>query len=133
MAEAFGVAAGAAGFISLSIQIGKGIDAVRDIFNCLDKTPDELGQLLHELGLLSTLLQEATTRNTDDADFVLVACRDSCQIILNSMNALEERLALGSVRGRKAKAQKLIALKHWKEEVEGLKRDIMKAKVNFLL
>ena len=49
MAEVFGIVAGAAGFVSLLIQVISGIDTLRDISNRADEASAELASLVMEL------------------------------------------------------------------------------------
>jgi hypothetical protein len=76
MAEVFGIAAGAAGFISL-IQVISSIDTLHDISNRADKAPAELSSLMIELTCLKCFMNEVIDKALCNDDYMLQACHAS--------------------------------------------------------
>lgn len=133
MAEAFGIAAGLAGFVSLTLQVSKGLTTLHDIRNSVNKAPEELSLLLSELTFLWNLMQKVSDNKSDDTDFVIKACYESCELVVNGLKELDARLAIEPTENRKQRLRKFLALRHWKEDVEVLHRHISNAKGNFIL
>lgn len=62
MAEAFGIAAGAVGFVSLLGQITSGINKLRDITSSAEAAPDDMQSVMRELDFLVHVMQEANDK-----------------------------------------------------------------------
>jgi hypothetical protein len=134
MAEvAFGIAAGAAGFIPLLIQIINGIDTLRDITNRADKAPVEVSSVMNELTCLQRLIQEIADRTPRNNDFLLKMCHASCEDVVRGLEKLKKKLPAESEGRGKQKVLKIFAFRHWKEDVEALQRSIQGAKINLIL
>lgn len=133
MAEIFGVAAGAAGFVSLLIQIVSGIDILRDISSRADKAPAELDSLINELSFLEHLMQQVIDKAPRNDDFVLQHCHASCDQVVRGLAKLQKRFPTKTGSMGRHKLRKLFNFRHWKEDVEGLERSIQGAKINLIL
>jgi hypothetical protein len=129
MAEVFGIAAGAAGFCSLLIQIINGIDTLRDISNRADKAPAELSSLTIELTYLKHLIEEVVDKKPCNDDFVLQLCHASCEHVVRGLEKLKKRLPTESEGTGKQKVLKIFTFRHWKEDVEALQRSIRAPKL----
>ncbi|KAF8855102.1 hypothetical protein BDZ45DRAFT_805312 [Acephala macrosclerotiorum] len=133
MAEVFGIAAGAAGFVSLLIQVISGIDTLRDIGNRADKAPAELASLTIELTCLKRLMEEVIDKAPCNDDFVLQLCQASCEQVVKGLEKLKKRVPTESEGTGKQKLLKIFTFRHWKEDVEVLQRSIQGAKINLIL
>ena len=133
MAEVFGIAAGAAGFVSLLVQIIGGIDTLRDISNRAVKAPAELSSLMNELICLQRLMKEVIDKPPHKDDCVLQMCHATCEDVVRGLEKLKKRLPSKSEGMAKQKVLKIFALRHWKEDVEVLQRSIQGAKINLIL
>jgi hypothetical protein len=133
MAEIFGIAASAAGFVSLLIQIINGIDTLRDISNRADKAPAELASLMTELTFLRRLMEEVIDKAPCNDDFVVQLCHASCEHVVSGLKRLKKRVPAESEGAGKQKVLKIFAFRHWKEDVEVLQRSIQDAKTNLIL
>ncbi|KAH6974327.1 hypothetical protein BKA56DRAFT_645492 [Ilyonectria sp. MPI-CAGE-AT-0026] len=118
MAEAFGIAAGAVGFVSLLIQVTSGINKLRDITNSADVAPAELDSLMHELDFLVNVMREANARAPSQNDVILQHCQANCDQVVRDLE--------GKVFG-------ILAFRHWKGNVEVLHRSIQAAKLNLIM
>jgi hypothetical protein len=133
MAEVFGIAAGAAGFVPLLLQVINGIDTLRDISNRADKAPAELSSLMTELTFLKRLIKEVIYKTPRDDDFVLQLCHASCEHVVRGLEKLKKILPTELEGTGKQKVLKIFAFRHWKEDVEALQRSIQGAKINLIL
>jgi hypothetical protein len=133
MAGIFGIAAGAAGFVPLLIQIISSINTLRDINAHADKTPAELCSLMSELICLKDLMKQVTDKKPRSDDFVLQQCHKSCEHVHKSLEKLKKKLSAQPERTGKQKVLKVFAFRHWKEDVEALQRSILDAKMNLML
>lgn len=133
MAEVFGIAAGAAGFVSLLIQVVSGIDTLCDISNRAHEAPAELQSLLTELECLKYLMEKVKDQVVRDDDIVLQLCHESCKNVVTGLGKLQKKvLAVSEGRG-KQRVLKIFAFRHWKEDVEVLHWRIQGAKINLIL
>ncbi|KAK1999868.1 ankyrin [Colletotrichum falcatum] len=127
----FGVASGVAGFVSLLIQIGSGINKLRDILKNAEQAPAELKQLLRELVFLQHLMEGAKGMSRDPA---FEHCEASCSLFVQGLERLYRKLLVDSEKAKGPKMVKtLLAFRHWKKDVEDLLRDIQAAKINLIL
>jgi hypothetical protein len=133
MAEVFGIAAGAAGFMSLLIQVISGLDTLRDISNRADKAPAELVSLVNELTWLKKLMEEIIKKAGPNDDFVLQMCHASCEDVVQGLKKLQKRAPTESEGIGKQRVLKIFAFRRWKEDVEVLHRSIQGAKINLIL
>jgi hypothetical protein len=133
MAEIFGIAAGAAGFVPLLIQIISSIDTLRDINARADKAPAELCSLMNELICLKDLMKEVTDKRPHSDDFILQLCHKSCEHVHKSLEKLKTRLSSQAEGTGKQKVLKVFAFRRWKEDIEALQRSILDAKMNLML
>jgi hypothetical protein len=133
MAEIFGIAAGAAGFVPLLIQIISSIDTLRDINARVDKAPAELCSLMNDLICLKGLMKEVTEKRPRSDDFMLQLCYNSCEHVHKSLEKLKKRLSAQPEGTGKQKVLKVFAFRHWKEDIEALQRSILDAKMNLVL
>ncbi|EGU72957.1 hypothetical protein FOXB_16545 [Fusarium oxysporum f. sp. conglutinans Fo5176] len=133
MAEAFGIAAGAVGFVSLLVQITSGINKLRAITNSAEAAPDEIQSVMRELDFLVHVMQEANDKAPSQIDPLLQHCQTSCDQVVRDLDALNKILETGSKRNAKGKVSRILAFRHWKENVEDLRRDIQGAKLNLII
>ncbi|KAF6518023.1 hypothetical protein HZS61_002101 [Fusarium oxysporum f. sp. conglutinans] len=133
MAEAFGIAAGAVGFVSLLVQITSGINKLRAITNSAEAAPDEIQSVMRELDFLVHVMQEANDKAPSQIDPLLQHCQTSCDQVVRDLDALNKILETGSKRNAKGKVSRILAFRHWKENVEDLRRDIQGAKLNLIM
>jgi hypothetical protein len=133
MAEIFGIAAGAAGFVPLIVQVINGIDTLRDISNRADKAPAELASLMLELTCLQRLMEEVVDRAPRNADFMVQLCHASCEHVVRGLEKLKKRVPAELVRKEKPKVLTIFAFRHWKEDVEVLRQSIQGAKINLIV
>jgi hypothetical protein len=133
MAEVFGIAAGAAGFFPLLLQIINGIDTLRDISNRADKAPAELSSLTIELTYLKRLIEEVIDNTPCNGDFVLQLCLASCEHVVRGLEKLKRTLPTESEGTAKRKVLNIFTFRHWKEDVEALQQSIQGAKINLIL
>ncbi|KAI7759836.1 hypothetical protein LZL87_009159 [Fusarium oxysporum] len=133
MAEAFGIAAGAVGFVSLLVQITSGINKLRAITNSAEAAPDEIQSVIRELDFLVHVMQEANDKAPSQIDPLLQHCQTSCDQVVRDLDALNKILETGSKRNAKGKVSRILVFRHWKENVEDLRRDIQGAKLNLII
>jgi nitrate reductase NapE component len=129
MAEVFGIAAGAAGFLSLLIQIISGIDTLHDISDRANKAPAELASLINELEYLKRLMEEFVQRASRNDDVMLQMCHASCAGVMKDFEKLKKCIPteLKGTAGRQ-RLLRMFNFRHWKEDVEVLQRSIQSAK-----
>ncbi|KAI5459509.1 hypothetical protein BGZ63DRAFT_465004 [Mariannaea sp. PMI_226] len=125
MAEAFGIAAGAVGFVSLLVQVTSGINKLRDITNSEDAAPAELDSLMRELDFLVHVMREANDKAPSQNDA-------NCDQVVRDLEVLNKVLATGSKRNVKGKVFGILAFRHWKGNVEVLHRNIQAAKLSLV-
>ncbi|KAM5522492.1 hypothetical protein FOXYSP1_16383 [Fusarium oxysporum f. sp. phaseoli] len=133
MAEAFGIAAGAVGFVSLLLQITSGINKLRAITNSAEAAPDQIQSVMRELDFLVHVMQEANDKAPSQIDPLLQHCQTSCDQVVRDLDALNKILETGSKCSAKGKVSRILAFRHWKENVEDLRRDIDGAKMNLIM
>lgn len=133
MAEAFGIAAGAAGFVSLLMAVISGIETLRDISNRADEAPAELASLLNELTCLTSLMKEIRAKALHNHDSVLQLCHESCEDVVRGLEKLQKRVPTELGGTRKRRGLKTFTFWRWKEDVKVLQRSIQGAKINLIL
>jgi hypothetical protein len=133
MAEVFGIAAGAAGFVSLLIQVVSGIDTLRDISYRAHEAPAELQSLLTELECLKYLMEKVKDQAVHDDDLVLQLCHESCKHVVAGLEKLQKKAPTVSEGRGKQRVLKIFTFRHWKEDVEVLQQSIQGAKINLIL
>ncbi|WJG35726.1 uncharacterized protein FOBCDRAFT_186319, partial [Fusarium oxysporum Fo47] len=133
MAEAFGIAAGAVGFVSLLVQVTSGINKLRDITNSADAAPAEINSLMRELDFLVHVMREANDKAPSQKDLILQHCQTNCDQVVRDLEVLNKMLATGSKRNVKVKVFGILAFRHWKGNVEVLHRNIQAAKLSLIM
>ena len=128
MAEALGIAAGAAGFVSLLIPIISGIDTLRDIIKRAGKAPAELSSLMLELTCLEHIVDVVKDKIPRIDDNMLQLCNANFEDIVEGLEKLKKKLPAESEGMGKQKVLRIFALRHWKEDVEALQQTIQRAK-----
>ncbi|KAK1690581.1 hypothetical protein BDP55DRAFT_544498 [Colletotrichum godetiae] len=132
MAE-LGIAAGVAGFVSLSVQIGEGVSKLRAIRDSAGKAATNTSTLIRELDLLTHVMQDVITHASSLNDSVIQHCQADCDQVVRDMKSLITKIPRTSKSATKASALKLLAFRDWKENVEALQRSIQGAKINLIL
>jgi hypothetical protein len=93
MAEALGVAAGAAGFVSLAIQLGDIVIRLRDIWGKIKNSGEEIGYLIEEIDILSLLLREVDdSARCEDMTRHQAHVKKSLSLCRSGMDTLSEVL-----------------------------------------
>ncbi|KAK7402561.1 hypothetical protein QQX98_011699 [Neonectria punicea] len=133
MAELFGVAAGVAGFVSLLTQIMGGIETLREIRSHAERAPAELDNLTSELAFLAHLMREVIAKAADKDDIVHRHCQSSCDQVVRGLAKLKSKLSTELKASGRQKILRLLALKHWKQDIEDLQSSIQGAKINLIL
>ncbi|KAG4269225.1 hypothetical protein FPRO04_12100 [Fusarium proliferatum] len=133
MAEAFGIAAGAVGFVSLLVQITSGINKLRAITNSAEGAPVEIQSVMRELDFLVHVMQEANDKAPSKIDPVVQHCQTNCDQVVKDLEDLNKILEAGSKGSARGKVSRIVAFRHWKEKVENLERDIQGAKLNLIM
>ncbi|EXF73448.1 hypothetical protein CFIO01_09569 [Colletotrichum fioriniae PJ7] len=133
MAELFGVAAGVAGFVSLSVQIGEGVNKLRTIRDSAGKAATDISNLIRELDLLAYVMQDVIACASSRNDSVIQHCQADCDQVVRDLKSLIAKLPPTSRSTTKANALKFIAFRDWTETVTALQRSIQGAKINLIL
>ncbi|KAL2878740.1 hypothetical protein SGCOL_005965 [Colletotrichum sp. CLE4] len=132
MTELFGIWAGVAGFVSLSVQIGEGVSKLRAIRDSAGKAATDISTLIRELDLLTHVMQDVTTHASSLNGSVIQHCQADCDQVVRDMKSLITKIPRTSKSATKASALKLLAFRDWKENVEALQRSIQGAKINLI-
>lgn len=113
MAEAFGIAAGAFGVISLGVQLAESVQKVRGFCANVKNAPSRLADLIEEIAEMSDLVKELEHKN-QSADLVASPIMQRC--IKSSRKAigyfetfageLQDRMERGKLRGRSSFAMR---------------------------
>lgn len=130
MAEAFGVAAGAAGFISLGIEISKGIDTLRQLAKDVDNAPDVLVSLTEKLQFLVLLLHRVDDKKGDP---IMTLPQKSCAGVVSELLKLKQRYAIVMNESKHRGRPHRLEFRHWREDVEDLQRRIQEAIIQLSL
>jgi hypothetical protein len=133
MAEAFGIAAGAVGFVSLLGQVNSGINKLRAIIHSAETAPDEIQSVARELEFLFHFMQEAHDKTPAKIDPVLQHCQTNCDQIVKDLDDLNKILEAGSKANARGKVSRIVAFRDWKDKVENLERSIQGAKLNLIM
>ena len=130
MAEVFGVISGAAGLVSLVVEIAKGIETLRDARRRAHGAPAELESLEQELEFL-TIVMPQVIRNAPSSDSVIIQhCERSCGEVVKNLEPLKKMLLESSRAEGPKRIIKILSFRHWKEHVDVLHRSIQGAKIN---
>lgn len=132
MAEAFGIAAGVAGFVSLLVQINSGIETLHDIRKQKYEAPKELQSLTQELQFLADIMQRVIQSTPSHDASALQHCQTSCDEVIVLLSSLEKKFFATSKEHGPRKF-KILAFRQWKEAVDNLHRGIQAAKINLTL
>lgn len=130
MAEVFGVVTGAAGLISLAVQINKGIETLRDARQRADGAPAELETLTRELEFLAIVMDQVIRKAPPSDSFIIQHCERSCDQVVRRLHSLKKMLLESSKAEGPKKIIKILAFRRWKENVDSLISCIRDAKTN---
>jgi hypothetical protein len=130
MAEAFGVAAGAAGFISLGIEISKDVETLRQLAKDVHNAPDVLVSLTEKLQFLVLLLHRVDDKKEDP---IMILPQKSCADVVSQLLKPKERYATIVNRSKHRGRPHRLEFRHWREDVEGLQRQIQEAIIQLSL
>ncbi|KAF4340918.1 ankyrin repeat-containing protein [Fusarium beomiforme] len=78
-------------------------------------------------------MQKANDKAPSQNDPVFQHCQMKCDQVVRDLEALNKKLVTGSKRSAKGKVFIILTFRHWKENVEDLRRDIGEAKLNLIL
>lgn len=132
MAEAFGVVAGAAGLVSLLIQVNSGIDTLRDIRQQAHSAPTEVASITSELQFIAKLMEGVVERGPPSDASIMGHCQSSCTALVAKLDNMKNKFFDTPKKGPKRLMQQF-NFRHWKEDVEALQRCIDTAKLSLVL
>ncbi|KAJ2906668.1 ankyrin [Zalerion maritima] len=130
MAEAFGIAAGVAGFVSLVGELGHGIDKINELRKQVKTAPVELVELAGQVKYLQYVLTRLQESGCDDP-VVIMQCESSCRAVSRTIEHMSAKLKPPTPHSSKLKIptrSRTIELRHWKEDVQLLQWKIGQAK-----
>ena len=137
MAEAFGIAAGVAGFVSLLGQFVGAANTLREIRRYAGKAPDDLDAVVKDLEFLVGIMSSVAGRSHQQQDAFLQHCKTSCDRVADHLRQLEEKISpLRGAQQRGKKREKLrilFEMRDWREDIGNLQRSLEKAKTECLL
>ena len=137
MAEAFGIAAGVAGFASLLGQFVSATNTLREIRSYAGKAPADLDAVVKDLESLVGIMSSVTGRSPQEQDAFLQHCKTSCDRVADQLRQLQEKtspLREAHQRGKKReKLRILFEMRDWREDIGNLQRNLEKAKTECLL
>ena len=93
MAEALGVAAGVAGFVSLLGQFVGAANTLREIRTYADKAPADLDAVVKDLEFLVGIMSSVAGRSHQQQDAFLQHCKTSCDRVADHLRQLEEKIS----------------------------------------
>lgn len=137
MAEAFGIAAGVAGFVSLLGQFVGAANTLREIRKYAGKAPADLEAVVKDLEFLVGIMSSVAGRSYQQQDAFLQHCKTSCDLVADHLRQLEEKISpLRGAQQRSKKREKLrilFEMRDWREDIGNLQRSLEKAKTECLL
>lgn len=132
MAEAFGVAAGVVGCVSLVVDITSTVKALREIQRNADGAPKELEAVIADLEALrrvaTDVQQYSQTAGSDD--FMLQQCQTICDGVASEIKGFKNDLNSIVKSHGPQKLMQAFRLRHWKDDVGKVQRSIHDAKAN---
>lgn len=132
MAEVFGVAAGAAGFVSLLGQFAEAISTLREIRRQVDKPPTDIDDAIKELEFLLAVMSAARNLPGQQDNF-LRHCQASCDEVEKHIRQFEEKVLPKVKLGKRDRIQRVVEMCHWKEDIEDLMRSLQKVRADLTL
>lgn len=124
MAEVFGIASGAAGILSLLIQVNQGFEILRNARKQISKAPEELMLLDAELGFL-ILAMERVGQTAKPNDHVFVShCETSCRQVIRGLNVLNNKFENAQRAKGAKKMLRVLDFVDWKNDVTSLRASI---------
>ena len=137
MAEAFGIAAGVAGFVSLLGQFVGAANTLREIRRYAGQAPADLDDVVKDLEFLVGIMSSVAGRSHQQQDAFLQHCKTSCDRVADHLRQLEEKISpLRGAQQRGKKREKLrilFEMRDWREDIGNLQRSLEKAKTECLL
>lgn len=136
MAEVFGVAAGAAGFVSLLGQFAEAISTLREIRRQVDKAPADIDNAIKELEFLLAVMlavMSAARNFPGQQDNFLRHCQASCDEVEKHIRQFEEKVLPKVKLGKRDRIQRVVEMCHWKEDIEDLMRSLQKVRADLTL
>ena len=105
MAEVVGIAASVAGLASLSIEIFKGVKAVKELVAATRDLQERVRRIERTLTILECLRHRLAAKQvapfaTDGDEFLLQACLDDYTAVARALTSLQERMAVTRRRRR---------------------------------
>ena len=136
MAEAFGVAAGVAGFVSLLGQFVGAANTLREIRRYAGQAPADLDDVVKDLEFLVGIMSSVAGRSHQQQDAFLQHCKTSCDRVADHLRQLEEKISPlrgAQQRGKREKLRILFEMRDWRDDIGNLQRSLEKAKTECLL
>ncbi|KAK5698607.1 hypothetical protein LTR97_006253 [Elasticomyces elasticus] len=122
----FGAAAGAAGFLSLSIQLGDCVIKLRNLYHAAKDAPDRLRRISFDLETMMAALDQIEVHRQRDShdDGIMVRCMEGCQQSVMDVERLVARLEAKMLRYARGAGRIYAAMKSddIKELLDGLER-----------
>ncbi|KAJ3526443.1 hypothetical protein NM208_g11188 [Fusarium decemcellulare] len=131
MAEVVGLVVGIA---PIAVNLITGIDRLREIRQRSIKAPDDLDVVLQELKFLELVLQQASSIPHFTHLPGFQHCKASCDAVAKGIDDLLRKLSFAlSLDEKKPKWKDTWNLRHWKQDVDELKRNVVNAKQDLSL
>ncbi|KAK8108044.1 uncharacterized protein PG998_010057 [Apiospora kogelbergensis] len=136
MAEALGIASGAAGLTSLVIQVASGTSRLRKAYKLTKMVPVEVDIISRDLDFICEVARRlnCTTGQTNQADLIVVYCRSSIQAVVEALNELSQKASRMAARNSlNTSVQRLKWMPSCQEDLESLRKLVQDAKQNLML
>ncbi|KAK7990081.1 tRNA (cytosine(34)-C(5))-methyltransferase [Apiospora arundinis] len=127
MAEVFGVVSGAAGLLSLAIQLASGAEKVKEAYKLSKRLPDEIKSITEDIDFLQWFIDQlnrAHSLKSSDAPEVTY-CTNRLQAVAEALDRLARKMPRDSNTSR---IRSLGRMGQWKDELESVRTKIRDAK-----
>ena len=134
MAEALGIAAGAAGLVSFLIQIDRGVEELCKARQRAQGAPAELDSLARDLQFLAGLMQRLIEQRPAGDGLALQHCQHSCDEVVGRLDLLRKKLDdHASLQWPRRQLVRTNSFRQWDKDVKELCNSIQRAKTNLLM
>lgn len=127
MAEAFGIAAGVAGFLSLADQLRKIIKSLDDIRAAAKEAPAKLNDLTQQVQLLVTVVEQVNVHVSNcsrDSNPIEQVVQDRCNEDILNLQQLERMLQRKLEAKLQRKMPKIVTFRYWRDDLDNLEHCI---------
>ncbi|KAK8875182.1 26S proteasome non-ATPase regulatory subunit 10 [Apiospora arundinis] len=132
MAELVGVVSGAAGLLSLAIQLASGAEKVKEAYRFSKRLPDEIKSLTEDLDFLRLFIEQPSRAHWLESSDAPEAtyCRNRLQAVAEAL----DRLARSTPRdSNTSRIKSLGRMRQWKDELESVRTKIYHAKLSLVM